>query len=150
MILGTDKPFEVSGRRRLKIKQKIKRNHGEKESITEELVEAVALLTGAMEFCVVPSQATNDQHMQWYDQVLPYLDMSEDCDDEIILQTLKRRDPLNIGLSLMKEYDAIDFIQLLRSLLRWDPTKRVTAAEALQLPVFEGMSSFSTSLLEQK
>ena len=176
MILGTDKLFEMNGRKKLKIKKKIEKmmkniSGREKEIVTEELVDAVALVTSAMEYCIVPSVETvtaadtayqkwskkmnsaiqqhqgtstktkkkgkknskkdddkeeieeeeddedDEKQLSWFEQILPFLEMPEEddeCEDEIILRTLERRDPLNMGFSLMKEYDAIDLIQLLR------------------------------------
>ena len=57
------------------------------------------------------------------------------------MRTLLRRDPLHLGLSLMKEYEAKEMVELLRGLLQWDPQQRVTADEALNYPIFQGMKT---------
>ena len=70
---------------------------------------------------------------------MPFLDLSDndvECKDEIILQTLIRRDPLHMGLSLMKRDEVTKLVQLLRGLLTFDPHQRATALEALQFPIF--------------
>ena len=192
MILGTDQPFVIDGRKRLKIQQKIKRKMGtkmknkmkkmkpkESDIYLSKLVDAVALITGGMEYCILPSSQSERMALQKMnfdtddslkhsssdtdtntntntdihsnsnfnsneilfslDQILPFLDLSDndvECKDEIILQTLIRRDPLHMGLSLMKRDEVTKLVQLLRGLLTFDPHQRATALEALQFPIF--------------
>jgi serine/threonine protein kinase len=82
----------------------------------------------------------------WWDQIEPFVKLfddveglKEECDDETILTALERRDPLHVGLSFMKDYEAKELIQLLRGLLAWDPNDRVSASEALGYPIFDSM-----------
>ena len=231
MVLGTDKPFAISGRRKMKLKRRIEKHrhqqqqqqqHNMKNTMptVEQMVDVIALLEGAKEYCIVPvsppkesankegsgsgsssssssSSSTgtmlqewlneikiaivgkavgkaalviqNDQNTSnngnhnrtksktskaknqhaWWEHIQPFIntnqeeeeDAVDECDEDTILRTLLRRDPLHLGLSLMKEYEAKEMVELLRGLLQWDPQQRVTADEALNYPIFQGMKT---------
>jgi serine/threonine protein kinase len=188
MILGTDTPFQMNGKKRLKIKRRILKGYDQKiDTIPiEHLIDAVVLIEAAKEYCILPSRpssstvnnssnstgtmlqawlddietairgnvgkgekGSNDHDKKmWWDQIEPYLLRSEaeagdqeECDENSLLNTLERHDPLHLGLSLIKEYEAKELIQLLQGLLHWNPQKRVTASEALSYPIFQGMTN---------
>ena len=148
MLLGTDEPFTIDGRLRAKIEQKIRKakkstKEGAVTIPTTQLVDAVALATAAMEFCVLPAATLNEE----FDQILPFLDLSvaDDstaCEDSVIFESLKRRDSLHVGLSLFHKNEAKRIIQLLRGLLVFDPQQRITASEALALPLFKHSKTY--------
>lgn len=151
MILGTDQPFLLRPREEAVIGKVLSKHHA-------SIRRAVSLLQGLEAYCVVPS--TQD-----YNTWLSALRKPRDemfarahrapvgrkgnkptttmavghrtmaCGQAEILSAIRERDPLKLGLDPFGS-DGKAMASLIGSLLRWNPSERISAEEAMALPWF--------------
>lgn len=126
MILASDAPFEIAPRRRARLLHELRGR-------PDATVEHAALLEGLAEFCIAPPKATS--HVQARDESLQTTNDAAACTDAHFLRALEKRDPL--GQTIWGGPSSAAALDLLRHLLRWDPSERISAEQALAHPYFE-------------
>ena len=121
LVLGTPNVFELSDADRKGFEKKLKAAGRDPSSH-----RLLLLLKGMLDLCIHPSMRLDvDRKTMPGNHVA-----SVRCSDPHFSQKIKERDPLHFGLS---DGDAID---LLRRMLHWDHSKRISARDALAHPFF--------------
>jgi hypothetical protein len=108
------------------------------QHVTAETIEKTIFLRALTDWCIYePSTQYHDLHSNTAStSQASALAFSETCSDATFKSLLKQHDPLHIGVGETLQSRLL--VRLIRGLLRWDPSNRLTAEEALQHAYFHG------------
>lgn len=127
LVLGTPHVFQISARTRILLEQQL-------EGMDEAAKKTIFLLRAYLEMCILVPRIPPQHHHHYQpgsgEQSEEVRLAAWKCTEESVMQQIKQRDPLGIGMP-----DVWAF-RLLRELLQWYPVDRISVEEALKHPYF--------------
>lgn len=125
LVLGTPHVFQISSRTRVLLDQQL-------EGMDEAAKNTIYLLRAYLEMCIllpgIPPQHHHHHQSGTVEQSEEVRLAAWKCTEESVMQQVKQRDPLGIGMP------DVWALRLLRELLQWYPEDRISVDEALKHP----------------
>lgn len=125
LVLGTPHVFQISSRTRVLLDQQL-------EGMNESAKKTIYLLRAYLEMCIllpgIPPQHHHHHQSGTVEQSEEVRLAAWKCTEESVMQQIKQRDPLGIGMP------DVWALRLLRELLQWYPEDRISVDEALKHP----------------
>ena len=131
MLLGTPNVFSVDQRTKALLTNKM-----QKQGSSDEEIQRALYLAALSNFCIfVPTSSEHETRwpLQPGGPLAAASMVKKKCDLHDFHSALRARDPLGLGF----DSSCDQLLLLILGLLNWEPSKRLTAAEALSHPYFQ-------------